>query len=125
MTSPLTIKLLIALVLGVAWIVIYEVKQSKTNFKNKATMADIKGQVTGKLDQAKSWYQSKGVWGAIIAILAYAAQAIFGLDLDAYILGVHADLYDIAEAIGILVAMYGRIAAKTEVVIGKVKDPKI
>lgn len=63
------------------------------------------------MDNAKSWYQSKTVWGGLIAVGASALQ-VAGFDLGA---GDQADLADIAVtvcgAIGGLVAIYGRIVA--------------
>ncbi len=64
------------------------------------------------MNDMKQWYESKTVWGGLIAILASLLQAA-GIDVDP---GTQADLADnamaLAGAIGGLVAIYGRLTAE-------------
>ncbi|MGE7371026.1 hypothetical protein ACQKKX_18465 [Neorhizobium sp. NPDC001467] len=67
------------------------------------------------MDGMKAWYQSKTVWGALIAIAASLLQ-MTGLTIDDATQGEIADLAVTAVgAIGGLLAIYGRIAARTEI----------
>ncbi|OHV75652.1 hypothetical protein [Rhizobium sp. LCM 4573] len=63
------------------------------------------------MDGMKAWYQSKTVWGALIAVAASLLQAT-GLNLGEE---VQSELADIAVTLagvgGGLVALYGRIVA--------------
>jgi len=65
------------------------------------------------MDGMKFWYQSKTVWGALIAIAASVLQAA-GIQLEG---DVQADLADIAVtlagAVGGLLAIYGRLTAES------------
>jgi len=65
------------------------------------------------MDGMKFWYQSKTVWGALIAIAASVLQ-VAGIELGS---DVQADLAEIAVtlagAAGGLLAIYGRITADT------------
>ena len=66
-------------------------------------------------DDLKAWYQSRTVWGALIAILASLANAA-GIEVTAGDEGELADL--IVAAVGTaggLVALYGRILARRRV----------
>ena len=63
----------------------------------------------------KAWWQSKTVWGGIVALLA-GAGGMFGLSIgieDQNALTNHA--VEIASAIGGLIAIYGRVTAKKEI----------
>lgn len=63
------------------------------------------------MDVVKSWYQSKTIWGALIAVAASALQ-LAGLEIGA---ADQAELADIAVtlagAAGGLLALYGRLVA--------------
>lgn len=63
------------------------------------------------MDVMKNWYQSKTIWGALIAVAASALQ-LAGLEIGA---AEQAELADIAVtltgAVGGLLALYGRICA--------------
>ncbi len=63
------------------------------------------------MDVVKSWYQSKTIWGALIAVAASALQ-LAGLEIGA---ADQAELVDIAVtlagAVGGLLALYGRLVA--------------
>jgi hypothetical protein len=63
------------------------------------------------MTDTKYWYQSKTVWGSLIAILASVLQAD-GFELDE---GAQGDLAEgivaLAGAIGGLLALYGRLSA--------------
>lgn len=65
------------------------------------------------MDGMKVWYQSKTVWGGLIAVGASLLQ-VTGIQLGA---DVQADLADLAVtlagAAGGLFAIYGRVAAQT------------
>jgi hypothetical protein len=64
------------------------------------------------MDETKQWYQSKTVWGALIAIIASLLPAM-GMELDGSVQGQLADnLVSLAGAIGGLVAIYGRLTAE-------------
>jgi len=59
----------------------------------------------------KYWYQSKTVWGSLIAILASVLQA-GGFELDEGSQGNLAEgIVTLAGAIGGLLALYGRLSA--------------
>ena len=63
------------------------------------------------MDSTKNWYQSKTVWGALIAVAASGLQ-MAGLEVGAQD---QAQLADIAVtlvgAVGGLLALYGRLVA--------------
>jgi hypothetical protein len=65
------------------------------------------------MDGMKSWYQSKTVWGAVIAIAASALH-MAGIELGSQ---AQSELVDIAVtlagAAGGLLAVYGRVVADT------------
>lgn len=67
------------------------------------------------MNEIKTWYQSKTVWGALIAVAASILQ-VAGLELGP---ASQAELADIAVAIagavGALVALYGRIVANATI----------
>ncbi|MGJ7037619.1 hypothetical protein [Shinella sp. BE166] len=66
-------------------------------------------------DDLKAWYQSRTVWGALIAIIASLANAA-GLEVTAGDEGELADLVVSAVGtIGGLIALYGRISARRRV----------
>ena len=66
-------------------------------------------------DDAKAWYQSRTVWGALVAILASLANAA-GVEVTAGDEGELADLLVAAVGtLGGLVALYGRISARRRV----------
>lgn len=66
-------------------------------------------------DDAKAWYLSRTVWGALIAILASLANAA-GVEVTAGDEGELADLLVAAAGtLGGLVALYGRISARRRV----------
>ncbi len=61
--------------------------------------------------EEKSWYESKTIWGALIAVAASVTGAM-GLSID---VGAQSDLADalvqLVGAIGAMVAIYGRLSA--------------
>lgn len=66
-------------------------------------------------DDAKAWYRSRTVWGALVAILASLANAA-GVEVTAGDEGELADLLVAAVGtVGGLVALYGRISARRRV----------
>lgn len=67
------------------------------------------------MEDAKQWYYSKTVWGALVAIAASALQ-MKGLALDAADQSAIADgLTAIAGAAGGLLAIYGRVTANAAI----------
>jgi hypothetical protein len=68
------------------------------------------------MNDVKTWYQSRSVWGALIAIGASLAHAA-GVEVTT---GDEGELADLAVAavgtIGGLIALYGRISARRRVV---------
>lgn len=67
------------------------------------------------MDGMKAWYQSKTVWGALIAIAASLLH-MAGVSLDA---GTQNELADLAitmtGGVGGLIAIYGRLVARSEI----------
>jgi len=67
------------------------------------------------MDGSKTWYRSKTVWGALIAVTASMLQ-VTGVDLTP---DVQSDLADLAVVfagiIGGALSIYGRIAADTAI----------
>lgn len=65
------------------------------------------------MDNIKSWYQSKTVWGALIAVLAPLLHVV-GLNLPT---GIEEELAEglvtVAGGVGGLVALYGRLSANS------------
>ena len=65
--------------------------------------------------ETKKWWESKAVWGGIVAVLAGAA-GLFGVSLgvedQAYVIDA---ITAIASAVGGLLAVYGRVKADTKV----------
>lgn len=65
------------------------------------------------MDATKRWYQSKTVWGALVAVGASLAQAT-GLELAPDVQNDIADLaIAIAGVVGGAVSIYGRISASS------------
>ncbi|MCO6186680.1 hypothetical protein [Rhizobium sp. L1K21] len=63
------------------------------------------------MDDLKLWYQSRTVWGALIAILASVAQ-MGGVHVDTSTQGdIAANLVSLSGALGGLIAIYGRVKA--------------
>lgn len=60
----------------------------------------------------KAWYQSKTVWGGLVAVGAAVAGA-FGIDLGAEAQGqIVQNVTALAGAVGGIVAVIGRVTAK-------------
>jgi len=67
------------------------------------------------MNDMKTWYRSKTIWGALIAILASFAQFL-GLEIGDAQQGEIVDaMMTLAGAVGGLVALYGRLAAQTTI----------
>lgn len=68
------------------------------------------------MEDLKTWYQSRTIWGALVAILASLAHA-GGFSLTATDQGQIADaLVSLVGAAGGLVAIWGRVRATSKVV---------
>ena len=67
------------------------------------------------MDNTKAWYQSKTVWGALIAVLAPLLHMV-GLNLPT---GFETELAEglatVAGAVGGLIALYGRLSATSAI----------
>ena len=65
------------------------------------------------MDYAKKWYLSKTVWGALLAVVAPALQ-LAGIYIDEGTQGeLAASIATLAGVAGGLVALFGRISAKS------------
>lgn len=65
------------------------------------------------MNDLKAWYMSRTVWGGVVAILASGAN-VLGLDITNEDQGGLADgLTALAAAAGGLLAIWGRISART------------
>ena len=76
------------------------------------------------MDGVKGLLSSKTVWGAIVAIFAAAANAAGYVVADADTAAVISNIMAVVTAVGGLYAIYGRIKATKQVVVGGAnKDP--
>ncbi|PWW02223.1 hypothetical protein DFR52_102891 [Hoeflea marina] len=67
------------------------------------------------MNEIKPWYQSKAVWGALIAVAASAVR-VGGIELGLEDQGQLADAaVSLAGTIGGLLALYGRVSAKNRI----------
>ncbi|MDE1186260.1 MAG: hypothetical protein PW844_07265 [Pantoea sp.] len=67
------------------------------------------------MEDAKHWYYSKTIWGALLAVGASALQ-IRGVQIGAADQATIADsAVSIAGAVGGLLAVYGRVTASTAI----------
>lgn len=67
------------------------------------------------MENSKAWYQSKAVWGGLIAMLASVLQAR-GLEVSPVAQGDLAETgMSLVGAVGGLLAIYGRLSAKTSI----------
>ncbi|MQB36137.1 hypothetical protein DXT97_04805 [Agrobacterium tumefaciens] len=67
------------------------------------------------MDSTKAWYQSRTIWGALVAVFA-PLFSIAGLELPAGLQGELADgLVTVAGGIGGLIALYGRLSATSAI----------
>ncbi|MCF6370482.1 hypothetical protein [Rhizobium halophilum] len=65
------------------------------------------------MDATKQWYQSKTVWGALVAVAASVLQAT-GVELAPDVQNDVADLaIAVAGVVGGAVSIYGRVSAKS------------
>ena len=63
------------------------------------------------MDDAKKWYQSKTIWGGLVALIA-AAGGLVGIEVDAETgSALTLALSQAAAAVGAIVAIAGRLAA--------------
>ena len=71
------------------------------------------------MEEAKKWWQSKAVWGGLVAVLASIANA-FGVAIAPEVQGQVADLIlTLVGAGGGVLAIYGRVKADTKIAKGK------
>ncbi len=67
------------------------------------------------MENSKAWYQSKAVWGGLIAVLASVLQAR-GMEVSPVAQGDLAEAgTSLVGAVGGLLAVYGRLSAKTSI----------
>ncbi len=68
------------------------------------------------MEESKSWWASKTVWGGVIALVSMVTGAIWGVDLDT---DTQSQLVEIGVlvggSVGSLVAIYGRVTAQKSV----------
>ncbi len=63
--------------------------------------------------ELKSWYTSKTIWGAMIAVIASLLH-VTGIDIPSTDRGLIVDaIVNIAGALGGLLAVYGRVTARS------------
>jgi len=65
--------------------------------------------------QSKEWYKSKSVWGSVISFAAIVAGAFgytFGAEDQAALVDT---IMQVVAGAGVLLAMYGRLVAKTTI----------
>ena len=63
------------------------------------------------MDDMKAWYQSKTVWGALVAVMAPLLQVV-GLNLPRGFEGELVEgLMTVAGGVGGVIALYGRLSA--------------
>lgn len=72
------------------------------------------------MTNAKPWYLSKGVWGALMTLLAVFGLSAYGISFDADTLTLHIQLDTLAEKIvagtgvlGFVLQFVGRLVAKS------------
>ncbi len=67
------------------------------------------------MEENKSWWQSKTVWGGIIAFVAGIAGA-FGIDIPGTEQAAISEaVYAVAVGVGSLLAVYGRLKANRKI----------
>lgn len=65
--------------------------------------------------KSKTWYESKTVWGGVLAVLATVAGAFGYTVVEADQTAMVDNLAAIGAAIGGVLAIYGRITSKTNI----------
>ncbi len=67
------------------------------------------------MNDSKHWYQSKTIWGALVAVAASLLDG-FGVKIDSVTQGQAVDaFYQASAVIGALIAIYGRLTAKSAI----------
>lgn len=72
------------------------------------------------MEETKAWYESKGVWGGLIAMLASICAMLFGVKIDQ---GTQQQMVNslvviapnAVALIGAILAIYGRIKANSKI----------
>lgn len=68
------------------------------------------------MNDSKAWWQSKGVWGGLVAFAAAVIGPLVGVSLDAIEQGEAVDIIVAATGIGgSVLAFIGRIRAKAKI----------
>ncbi|MFQ5510091.1 MAG: hypothetical protein ACE5FN_12275 [Leptospirillia bacterium] len=74
-----------------------------------------KGKEKRAMNGTKAWWQSRAVWGGLVAALA-GIGGLFGLNLDEVSQGMIVDVaVQMATVAGALVAVIGRVRATTKI----------
>jgi hypothetical protein len=65
------------------------------------------------MNQSKNWYESKTIWGVIIACIGWAASQYFGVPVGVESTDpiVAETLSNIAQIVGLALAVFGRVTA--------------
>lgn len=67
------------------------------------------------MTEQKAWWQSKAIWGGIVAMVA-AGLRLAGIEIDPALEAETLDLVlTLLSAIGGLIAVYGRVVAKSTI----------
>ena len=68
------------------------------------------------MEETKVWYQSRGVWGGLLALVAAILAPVAGVTLDAAAQGEIVDIIIGASGlVGSAFAIYGRIKASSTI----------
>ena len=66
------------------------------------------------MDETKKWYQSKAVWGAIVAMIVTLLNSA-GIDISGEQSNIVDVIMQLVGSIGAAIAIYGRIVAKAKI----------
>lgn len=68
------------------------------------------------MEDAKSWWQSRTIWGAIVGVVATAASLLFHKTVSAADQSAIVDvILTLISSAGTLYAIYGRVVATTQI----------
>ena len=68
------------------------------------------------METTKKWYESRGVWGGLVALVAAIVAPLAGISLDAAVQGEIVDIaVGAAGLVGSALAVYGRVKASSTI----------